>query len=103
VLDLELLPKNPFWRAIISTANVNNLVMLDMDTLSFLRDSSTTLHPRVGYGYPLKFERQFGSKAKMIEEYRLKKLSSTSIARRKIIYSAQGWSSTHSQRDPADA
>jgi hypothetical protein len=44
VLDLELLPKNPFWRAIISTANANNLVTLDMDTLSILRDSSTTLH-----------------------------------------------------------
>jgi hypothetical protein len=43
MLDLELLPKNPFWMAIISTVNENNLVKLDMDTLLILRESSATL------------------------------------------------------------
>ena len=97
VLDIELLPKNPLWRAIISIANANNLITLDMDTLSTLRDNSATPHCTNWTWISSQIWEIVPQQGEDDRRVDTEKFSSTSIARRKTVFSAHGW------RDSADA
>ena len=83
---MKLLPKRPLQRAIISIANANNFVTLDMDTLSTLRDSSATLH-RTSWMDTLSNLRDSSAARRRWSKSRDWETQLKSIARRKTVFS----------------